>query len=62
MMVFPAHGALGSWDEVIFFGVVILFVGFMARSWLRGQSLSDDLDVDEAATPTAADENHFPLR
>ncbi len=44
-----AHGALGYWDELIFLGVGVLFIGMMVVSWLRSRGL-DDID---AGTHTA---------
>ena len=36
-----AHGALGYWDELIFLGVGVLFIGMMIVSWLRNRGTVD---------------------
>lgn len=60
MPVILAHGALGPFDEIIFIGVAVIFLGMMGVSWLRSQELEDDpLDAGEAAA--AADADHFEL-
>lgn len=64
MLIFPAHGALGALDEVIFLAVVVIFVGMMAISWMRSQSNNVEAEVDQTA-PSAApqgDENRFELK
>ena len=54
-----AHGALGPFDEIIFFGVAVVFLGMMGVSWLRSQQIEED---DEAAADAlAADGEHFEL-
>ena len=37
-----AHGALGPFDEIIFFGIALVFLGMMGWSWLRSQALEED--------------------
>ena len=64
MLVFPAHGVLGALDEVIFFAVVVIFVGMMAISWMRSQSSPTEEEAeipppDSAPTP---EENRFELK
>ena len=60
MPVILAHGALGPFDEIIFIGIAVIFLGMMGLSWLRSQELEDDqLDAGEPAT--AADADHFEL-
>ncbi len=60
MPVILAHGALGPFDEIIFIGIAVIFLGMMGVSWLRSQELEDDaLDAGEAAS--AADADHFEL-
>lgn len=69
-MFFLAHGALGYWDEVIFIGIVVIFIGFMASSWIksRNEALYTDDDTpqtrtrDDAPTPNPPDsEDRFEL-
>jgi hypothetical protein len=64
MLVFPAHGALGGLDEVIFLAVVGIFVGMMAVSWMRSQSSANTVEPDQTpdAPPAPADENRFELK
>jgi hypothetical protein len=59
-----AHGALGSFDELIFVGVGVVFLALMAISWLRSRSASsethDELNAkiaphDTETPPDAAD-------
>ncbi len=52
-----AHGALGPFDEIIFIGIAVIFLGMMGLSWLRSQALEDDeLESGEPATG-----EHFEL-
>lgn len=64
MLVFPAHGALGALDEVMFLAVVVIFVGMMAVSWMRSQSDVDETESDTTAPtlPPTSDENRFELK
>lgn len=70
MMDFPvllAHGALGYWDEVIFIGIVVVFVVMMAVSWYRSRTAEDDAEADlsfefrDADAPPNSDER-FELK
>ncbi|QPC84467.1 hypothetical protein G4Y79_08850 [Phototrophicus methaneseepsis] len=66
-----AHGALGSFDEVIFISVVMVFVVLMIFSWLRSRNLPDDADEVQELRPTRpstdptlndpTDDDHFSL-
>lgn len=60
-MFFLAHGALGYWDEVIFIGIVIIFIGFMGSSWIksRNEALYGEDETDTPA-PRPRDENAAP--
>jgi hypothetical protein len=40
-----AHGALGWWDELIFLGIITLFVGIMIFSWF--QSRGDNFEATD---------------
>lgn len=51
-----AHGALGAFDEIVFLGIALVFVGMMAFSWLRSQQLPAE---DEEAGANHAE--HFEL-
>jgi predicted small integral membrane protein len=48
-----AHGALGAWDEVIFFAVIAFLLVMMAISWFRSSG-------DEPDSTTAPTENNTP--
>jgi hypothetical protein len=45
-----AHGALGIWDELIYLAIAVIFIGFMAVSWLR--SRSQQIETDTPAPPS----------
>ena len=60
MPVILAHGALGPFDEIIFIGIAVIFLGMMGLSWLRSQALEDD-EWDAAEPASAADAEHFEL-
>ena len=58
--VILAHGALGPFDEIIFLGIAVVFLGMMGVSWLRSQQLeSDELEEGELSRPP--DSEHFEL-
>lgn len=38
--VILAHGALGSYDELIFLGVAVVFLTIMGVSWVRSRNTS----------------------
>ena len=60
MPVILAHGALGSWDEVIYISIAAIFVGFMIVSWFRSRNqVSDD---EEEQVVEAPDVNQSPDR
>ena len=59
MPVILAHGALGPFDEIIFFGIAVIFVAMMAVSWLRSQELEEDHGIEDAGV--AQDPDHFEL-
>lgn len=57
-----AHGALGWWDEIIFFSISVIFLVMMGRSWLKSRDMEPDLSdenesgvADPSATPTHAE-------
>ena len=41
-----AHGALGPYDEIIFLGIAVAFLGMMGVSWLRSQQIDDEFEGD----------------
>lgn len=60
-----AHGALGSWDELIFLGVAAIFLTMMGISWVRSRTNNPTIDDQpDDANPAPAEENspdHFRL-
>ena len=60
MPVILAHGALGPFDEIIFLGIAVVFLGMMGVSWARSQQLPDE-EIDAADESGAQDEDHFEL-
>ena len=55
-----AHGALGPYDEIIFIGIAVIFLGMMGLSWLRSQALEDD-EYEPGEAAADADADHFEL-
>jgi hypothetical protein len=49
MIVVLAHGALGVFDELIFFAVGIVFLVMMAISWIRSRNAP--LDIEDETAP-----------
>jgi len=60
MPVLLAHGAWGPFDEIIFIGIAVIFLGMMGLSWLRSQALEDD-ELESGEPATATDADHFEL-
>lgn len=58
-----AHGSLGSFDELIFLGVAIVFLVVMGISWVRSRMTQPDLDSqeDSASTPETESSERFKL-
>jgi hypothetical protein len=56
--VILAHGALGAFDEMIFLGIAVVFLGLMGVSWLKSRNLPEELEekpADVAKEPEAPD-------
>lgn len=51
MNIVLAHGALGAADELIFAGVVVIFLVMMGVSWVRSRSVDLDPETPPAGTP-----------
>ena len=60
MSVILAHGALGPFDEIIFLGIAVVFLGMMGMSWLRSQQLEAD-EFEEGEQSTASEAERFEL-
>lgn len=60
-----AHGALGNFDELIFIGVIVIFIIMMALSWLRSlnedPSLLDEPEKQKREENPSTDAEHFRL-
>lgn len=43
MIVILAHGALGWFDELIFLGIIVIFLGMVVFAWFRsrGENFSE---------------------
>lgn len=59
-----AHGALGSWDEIVFLSIAAIFLIVMGLSWIRSRAASpDEVDaVDETAEDTPQPEASSHIR
>ncbi|MCA9888149.1 MAG: hypothetical protein KC546_07245 [Anaerolineae bacterium] len=60
-----AHGALGSFDEIIFVSVILLFLVLMVMSWVRSRNLPDEEEttaVIEDQQTAPMDSDHFALK
>ncbi len=53
-----AHGALGWWDEIIFLGVIIVFLAIMGYSWVKSRSAALDADPPSGQPAQPASKNH----
>ncbi len=60
MPVILAHGALGPFDEIIFLGIAVVFLGMMGMSWLRSQQLEDD-ETEDSVKSSKPEAEHFEL-
>lgn len=62
-----AHGALGWWDELIFLGIIVIFIGMMIVSWFRSRDMefeqNDLLPQDAPAShdPDQASDERFVI-
>lgn len=59
-----AHGALGSWDEIVFLSIAAVFLVVMGLSWIRSRAASpDEVDaVEERAEDTPQTESGGHIR
>ncbi|NWF69108.1 MAG: hypothetical protein HXY40_08480 [Chloroflexi bacterium] len=52
MRIILAHGALGLWDELLFFGIALGFTLFVLSTWWRSRkSFAPELEDDEPTPP-----------
>jgi hypothetical protein len=42
--IIVAHGSLGAFDEIIFLGVGLIFLGMMGLSWFRSRNMPAELE------------------
>jgi hypothetical protein len=61
MITILAHGALGAWDEIIYLGIAVIFVGFMVISWLRSRQQADDEPLEAEPLEPQQNPDHFRL-
>ncbi len=61
MLFILAHGALGPFDEIIFLGIAVLFLGMMGLSWLRSQQLEGE-EPEDGEQSRAPEADHFELK
>lgn len=57
-----AHGALGAFDEMIFLGIAVVFLGLMGVSWFKSRNIPDELEEEKATDSTPAQEPESPDR
>lgn len=51
-----AHGSLGWWDELIFIGIISIFVTMMGISWFRSRGAHYDQQDLMPIEPSTEDE------
>lgn len=57
-----AHGLLGAFDEIIYLGIAVAFIGFMALSWIRSRNQDfEDETAPEDDSPPEDSADHFTL-
>jgi hypothetical protein len=60
-MYLIAHGALGPYDELVYLGVVVVFVVMMGISWFQTRMADDTYDdpsTEEIPTDVFLDEDN----
>lgn len=59
---FLAHGTLGWWDELVFLGIIVIFVSMMGVSWFRSRGMDyDEQDLMPQASSSEDGEERFQL-
>jgi hypothetical protein len=62
MIVILAHGILGEWDELVFLGVIVIFLGVAFVSWFRSRSMDyEDADLLPQNDEGDGDEERYRL-
>ncbi len=60
--VILAHGSLGSWDEIIFLGIAVIFLAMMGISWVRSRfQTPDEPESDSGSPPEPESADRFRL-
>ncbi len=52
-----AHGGLGSWDELIFLGIAVIFIAMMGIAWVRSRTANIDNESAPVDTPANVHES-----
>jgi hypothetical protein len=61
MIVILAHGSLGEFDEVIFIGIIVIFLVMVLFAWFRSRSMNYE-EQDLMPPPSAEQsEERFKL-
>lgn len=65
-MLITAHGALGAFDELIFLGTGLIFLGMMGLSWYRSRNeiaVAEESQPENTPAQDAEDQSpeHFRL-
>jgi uncharacterized membrane protein len=62
MIVILAHGALGWWDELVFLGIIVIFLGMAFVSWFRSRSMNyEEQDLMPLDNPETNTEERYRL-
>ncbi len=57
MTAILAHGALGNFDELIFIGIIVIFIIMMGVSWMRSLNEQEHLPDDQDKLKTKDDKD-----
>jgi hypothetical protein len=56
-MMILAHGALGIYDELVFVGIIVIFLVMVFFSWFRSRGANyEEQDLMPPASPEQAEE------
>jgi len=60
--IFLAHGTLGWWDELVFLGIIVIFLAMMGISWFRSRGMDYEEQDLMPQSPSGEDgEERFQL-